>query len=126
MLAPLLVSLEIDDGRWVEELLPLGFLHRREASGNAANLLAIAGPISDRLRQAEPSVQPHPQAVHAVAQEVDDKHEKDSQYTDHNRLARLLPVEHPVDTALVVPGEESEREREMEDKDDDVSEAGRA
>lgn len=91
----------------------MGFLHRREASGNAANLLTVAGPVSDRLRETEASIQPHPQAVHAVAQEVDDKHEKYSQYANHNRLARLLPVEHLVDAGLVVPVEK-ERETECE------------
>lgn len=113
------ISLEVDDGARVEELLPLGLLHRRErprdrgdlfpaaaegfAGAAAATAQVVHGGVG--LWQADLGVQPHPQTVQTVAQEVDDKHEEDAGGADHDRLARLGPVEHLVDAGLVVSTE---------------------
>lgn len=110
------ISLEVDDGARVEELLPLGLLHRRERPRDRADLFpaaaeGFAGAATaaaqvvhrrGRLREAHLRVQPHPQTVQTVAEEVHDKHEEHAGGAHHDRLARLGPVEHLVDAGLVV------------------------
>lgn len=113
------ISLEVDDGAGVEELLPLGLLHRRERPRDRADLFpaaaeGFAGAAAaaaqvvhrrGRLREAHLRVQPHPQTVQTVAEEVHDKHEEHAGGAHHDRLARLGPVEHLVDAGFVVSAE---------------------